>query len=163
MNSRELSVNIAILEHLGWFIAETEVLSDWDDFDVVLECCRPDWTVLEQVPVTPFLLAFNDVEYGGLEERLWFFAPHYSTSLDNIWQLVERTYGDEHFTGLLGPFNINPLAHDYRYSAEISFHPYTTAYGYIGRGDSPSVALCEAYLKAETKQLESNSAGATSD
>lgn len=90
MNNQELSVNIAILEHRGWFIAEDETDEDAEGFEVLLLCCRPDGTTLEKVPVSPFLLSLYEEEDGSLEERLWFFAPKYSTSLDNMRRLLEE-------------------------------------------------------------------------
>lgn len=90
MDQKELEVNIAVLESLGWFIAEDEADPDAAEFDHLLKCCRPDGTPIEEVPVTSFLLAYYDEEDGGLEARLWFFAPKYSTSQDNIVALIEQ-------------------------------------------------------------------------
>lgn len=137
MNSEELSVNIAVLEHLGWFVGEVES----DEFDLILECCRPDGSILEQVPVTPFFLSLYDEEEGGLEERLWFFAPRYSTDFCNALELAQRQYPTV-FLRLLGPYD-DPI----RYYAELCFYPFGPAFEHTGKGETFALALCYGLME----------------
>lgn len=153
MNQQELDTNIRILEHLGWFVAEVELEGDDQGlpFDAVLQCCRPDGSLLEEVPVNGFLLSLYDEEDGSLEARLWFFAPKYSTSLDNLESLMRGgTYSPMYEYTIRREYYLDTWLYD----AEVlwlGFDDYGDCFenstGHAESEISASMALAEAYLK----------------
>lgn len=159
MDSQELATNISVLESTGWFVAEAE---DSEEFEYILECCHPDGSVLERVPISSYLLSLYDEEDGGLEERLWFFAPHYSTDMGRIWELIHEQFrlrekDVDGFVRLVGPYNINVLTNlptELYYIAAIACHPYFHWSEYKGSGLTAALALCNAYLARITNESD---------
>lgn len=158
MNQQELACNIQILEHLGWFVAED---GENTEFEVLLLCCRPDWSVLEEVPVNEFLLSLYEEEDGSLEERLWFFAPKYSTSLDNMQSLLnedgcyEFSVSREYYLDTwVYDANVIALGFD-DYDGEVYENSNESASSEL----SASMALAEAYLRCEGVWHETNHRG----
>lgn len=162
MDQQSLRHNIKILEHLGWFIAEDEADEDANQFDAILNCCQPDGTSIERVPATGFLISLYEEEDGSLEARLWFFAPKYATSLDNLSTLItedsapiEWSIFREYYSDIWRyEANITSLKLD-AYDGELYEESSYSGTSHL----SASLALLEAYLRYKGAWDESDHSG----